>query len=219
MSYVLAPALSFCETEGRCLFLDLRQDRYFCLGDGAAASFARLVAGLRLDAEDHARLTGMVAKRILRDAPGAAPPQPCHAPATPRASLFDTAERATTASVINALLMYRLVALRLRILGLERTLAALPKCRRNAGKRAATRAVMIASAFRQAGSFATTRDQCLAHSIAVAAGMRRHGLAAALIIGVHLRPFHAHCWVQHDDAVVNDSLDNVRDFTPILVLP
>jgi len=33
-----------------------------------------------------------------------------------------------------------------------------------------------------------------------------------------VRPFQAHCWVQFEDHVLNDHLDNVRNFTPILIV-
>jgi len=36
-----------------------------------------------------------------------------------------------------------------------------------------------------------------------------------LAIAVRTGPFGAHAWVQVGDAIVNDSVDNVRDFTPI----
>ncbi len=44
------------------------------------------------------------------------------------------------------------------------------------------------------------------------------GLKPDLIFGVSMRPFRSHCWVQVGDIVINDRLDNIRNFTPILVL-
>jgi hypothetical protein len=37
------------------------------------------------------------------------------------------------------------------------------------------------------------------------------------VMGVSGRPFAAHCWVQVGDRVVNDTLDHVILFTPILI--
>ena len=39
-----------------------------------------------------------------------------------------------------------------------------------------------------------------------------------LVFAVMTRPFAAHCWVQLDETVLNDRLDHVRKFTPILVV-
>jgi len=41
---------------------------------------------------------------------------------------------------------------------------------------------------------------------------------AELVLAVKLQPFAAHAWVQWQDLVVNDRVDAVRDFTPILVV-
>jgi len=38
------------------------------------------------------------------------------------------------------------------------------------------------------------------------------------VIGIRPDPFLAHCWVQHKGLVLNDDIDNVRTFTPILVI-
>jgi hypothetical protein len=43
----------------------------------------------------------------------------------------------------------------------------------------------------------------------------RNGIGSAVMFGVMTRPFKAHCWVQIEDVVLNDSLDHVRLFTPI----
>jgi len=44
------------------------------------------------------------------------------------------------------------------------------------------------------------------------------GLAADLVVGVRLNPFAAHSWVQAGSHVLNDRMDSVRTYTPVLVL-
>jgi hypothetical protein len=44
------------------------------------------------------------------------------------------------------------------------------------------------------------------------------GLRPALVFAVRLDPFAAHCWLQHDELVLNDAVDRVGAFTPVLVL-
>jgi hypothetical protein len=44
----------------------------------------------------------------------------------------------------------------------------------------------------------------------------RRGARASIVFGVTGTPFKAHCWVQLGDQLLNDSLDNVTPFTPIL---
>ena len=41
---------------------------------------------------------------------------------------------------------------------------------------------------------------------------------AQLVIGVRTSPFGAHSWAQHEDEVLNDSVEEVLRFTPILIV-
>jgi hypothetical protein len=45
---------------------------------------------------------------------------------------------------------------------------------------------------------------CLQRSCATACVMRRHGIAAQLVIGAQQMPFKAHAWVEVNGRVVND---------------
>lgn len=62
------------------------------------------------------------------------------------------------------------------------------------------------------------KGNCLVDSLALLRllGPTRH--AAMLVFGVKLHPFAAHCWVQSDDLVLNDRLDNVAAFSPVRVI-
>jgi hypothetical protein len=37
------------------------------------------------------------------------------------------------------------------------------------------------------------------------------------VFGVRTWPFHAHCWLQCDDVVLDDQADRVAAYAPILV--
>ena len=64
----------------------------------------------------------------------------------------------------------------------------------------------------------TAADRCLPRSIALALRLARHGFAAQLVIGVRTNPFGAHSWTQHEGAVLNDSVEEVLRFKPILIV-
>lgn len=64
----------------------------------------------------------------------------------------------------------------------------------------------------------TSRDQCLFDSLALAVFLGRQGLVANWVIGVSIRPFKAHAWIQDRSDVLNDVPENVRRFTPILIV-
>lgn len=61
-------------------------------------------------------------------------------------------------------------------------------------------------------------DRCLARSLAYLRLCHLRGWCPTLVIGVQLRPFAAHCWIQDADVVLNDDLENVASFTPILTI-
>lgn len=58
---------------------------------------------------------------------------------------------------------------------------------------------------------------CLRRSALLLAFLRRRGLAARWVFGVRVWPFRAHCWVQIDDLCLNDDVERLRAYTPILV--
>src|ERR1700741_4398157 len=58
MGFVLDRDISFCSAGDRVIFLDLGQDRYFCLRRGAEAAFRKLVAKETLTPADEAELLG-----------------------------------------------------------------------------------------------------------------------------------------------------------------
>jgi hypothetical protein len=76
----------------------------------------------------------------------------------------------------------------------------------------------VTDAFAATVSIRPRSDRCLSSSIAfLDVGFSRH-LDAQLVFGVYSSPFSAHCWVQAGDTVLNDRIENVRTFTPILAI-
>lgn len=76
----------------------------------------------------------------------------------------------------------------------------------------------VAAACRICDRTISPKDRCLSRSIATARLLTRLGVPNFFFIGVKSNPFEAHSWVQVEDCVINDSVDAVAPFTPILVL-
>ena len=216
MGYGLRTGVSYCEVAGQLLFLDVGRDRYFCLSETSEAAFRRVVQGTQATAADAAALAGMIGDGLL--VPGVSsrscPPIP-----RPRASLIELLDGSSSiTATLGAIASLTRARAALRLLGLGPTLAKLPQrvgTPSNAEQEAT--AMQVASAYQQAGLLVTALDRCLPRSIAVAHRCRRLGIPVDLVLGVRLQPFAAHCWVQLGDTIVNDRLDKVRNFTPILV--
>ena len=66
--------------------------------------------------------------------------------------------------------------------------------------------------------FFSTHNLCLLESIVLLELLSRYSLYPNWVFGVQVRPFAAHCWLQHDDLVLNDTLDHVTRYTPIMVV-
>jgi hypothetical protein len=57
---------------------------------------------------------------------------------------------------------------------------------------------------------------CLFDSLALIHFLARFGLYPDWVFGVQADPFEAHCWVQAGSVVLNDTVERVSAFTPIM---
>ncbi|HEY8879402.1 MAG TPA: lasso peptide biosynthesis B2 protein [Roseateles sp.] len=64
----------------------------------------------------------------------------------------------------------------------------------------------------------TAQDKCLHDSVTLIRFLARRRMFPAWVIGVRIRPFGAHSWVQSGSLVLNDVHEHVRTYTPILVV-
>lgn len=220
MPYALKPGVSFCRVSDRMMFLDIEADRYFCLSPTAEQSFARLIDGVPIVAEDEAILANLARHGPLTDGSHGGPIVSCPATAATRSDLPGLAIPPRPTQLMLAAGSLALAPLRLRLFGLAGVIRALQvrKARATILDPHDRRATTTAAAFVQLRYVATAHDRCLTRSIAMASRLFAQGLSAELVLGVQLRPFAAHAWVQAGDRLLNDRVDVVRDFTPILVV-
>lgn len=73
-------------------------------------------------------------------------------------------------------------------------------------------------AFRRMLPWVPWQGVCLYRSWLLLAFLRRHGVSASWVFGVQTYPFEAHCWLQAGDLVLDDHVEHVRGFAPILAL-
>ena len=64
----------------------------------------------------------------------------------------------------------------------------------------------------------SSRDHCLFESLALLNFLSHYRIHPSWVFGVATAPFAAHCWLQLGGFACNDSLDQVRRFTPIMVI-
>lgn len=78
--------------------------------------------------------------------------------------------------------------------------------------------ISTVEAFHRWAPFAPTSAKCLLRSFMLLRRLQRRGLDALWVFGVRTWPFHAHCWLQCGDLVLDDEPDRIRAFTPIMVV-
>ena len=66
--------------------------------------------------------------------------------------------------------------------------------------------------------FYSPRLNCLFDSLVMHRFLRSYGIEATFVIGVVVKPFRAHCWLQLEATVLNGEAEFVRGFTPIFVV-
>jgi Transglutaminase-like superfamily len=62
------------------------------------------------------------------------------------------------------------------------------------------------------------RNKCLQDSLALLEFLAHYDIFPDWVFAVRARPFVAHCWVQHQDLVFNDTAEHVGAYTPIMVI-
>jgi hypothetical protein len=211
----LQPHVSFAIVDGRAVFLDLRRDRYFALDEPAASAFEEYRRGSGGLAGD-ALAAQLLATGMFRIG-GRSTDRP---PALPKAAraLTGALPRPRVIDVVR--IAWHLIRARraLRRRPLEQLLDA--RRGRDKGMRRGSPdpALALARRFQAARALIPIEPACLQDSLALHDWLAGGHAVAALVLGVKLGPFAAHCWVQLDDLVLNEAPDTVAAFTPILAI-
>jgi Transglutaminase-like superfamily len=228
--YTLMDHVFVCEHDGHVVILDLRGDRYYTLDPQNAGSLAGAVRGWPVvlatsgsDEDEVAR--ALLEKGILSersDAGKDATPVIVHAPSheiLPQE--FGERPPLRWGTIAQFLRSTAAAAIAIRRWPLERVIDRV-KARNQAHRAEVIEAVQLQ---RLITLFATmrpvlfsARDACLFESLALSEFLARHGVYPTWIFGVQARPFAAHCWLQLDGSVLNDTVDHVIGYTPIMAV-
>jgi hypothetical protein len=66
--------------------------------------------------------------------------------------------------------------------------------------------------------FFAAKDACLFDALSLSEFLATYGVFPNWVFGVQSRPFAAHCWLQLDGLVLNDTIEHVERYTPIMVV-
>jgi len=222
MGFHLKENLAFCVSGGRTIFLDVLADRYFALPAMTDAVFQGLVQQGSVDRVDRRALLPLLDRGMLIEDE--------HAGALPRAGVLPMPRRALPSpvgAVPVALAARCMIAqikatrfLRRRALHAQFEAIRLRRVREHPTPRDASDPgwLRLRRGFDRTVALRFHSDQCLVSSFAFLDMAFSGRLDAKLVLGVVAAPFAAHCWIQTGETVMNDRLDYVRSFTPILAV-
>jgi len=209
----LAPDVHMALVDGDLVFLDARRDRYSCITRlDAPAVLAALTGGA-------APLELAEVAEELRDAGLLMEGQAAGLhPATPDPVVGDFRDLAAVELPVTLGTILSLAASVVE--GAARSRArpshwlSISERRQEA---ASSRAATLALQFDRLRPLIPKTGRCLPNSLMLLAYLRRHGVSAQVVVGVRTFPFEAHCWVQHNGVVLNDTVEHVCWYVPIAV--
>lgn len=237
--YFLAPHVHLCVTDDHVVLLDLKRDKYVGVGASQMDALAQAVTGwpsseslgLRAAAVQPASagalISKLVATGVLTMDPAAGKPAIPLVLPRPDTTLtvadFDTRPRVTLVDVARFLRACASAKLALKWRAIDSVVSRV-RARKLRGL-AATPPVAPAAARARVEVFLHLRplvfgskNQCLFDSLALIEFLAAGGLYPSWVFGVQTGPFAAHCWVQQEAVIFNDTPDHVRRFTPILAV-
>lgn len=197
------------------VLLDVARDQYFCLPQAGRSlgldPIGGELIGLARELAEDLRDAG-----LLTEHPEPAIRRWASPPARDTETLGEG--RAASGSLMGSLLVANLAMLwRYRAQPFAALIHRASAARRG-GRTDLAAAVQVAGAFQASLPWCPVQGACLFQSFLLLDLLRQRGLAADWVFAVRTWPFLAHCWVQVEDVVLNDTVDHVTSYDPILVV-
>lgn len=214
----LSDHVHLAEVDGDLVFLNARDNRYYCVARPAAASIAVLLSGrLHDDSQikdliDDLTAAGLVA---VSSAGSGSPPQRLEM--TAQADFHDIGAPSLNAGPRSWWRLARAAIEMAAKLAVPRPALWLRSSKHMDGSASVSRVCTLAMQLDRLRPFVPRSGSCLPSSILLLAFLRRHGIRATWVFGVQTFPFEAHCWVEYKGVVLNDTLEHVRWYTPIAI--
>ncbi|MCO8017916.1 lasso peptide biosynthesis B2 protein [Brevundimonas diminuta] len=208
-----SPGLHIARLDDDLVVLDLAQDAYFCL-PGVGCEISRTSNGdWRPSGPDIATSlvnSGLFLRGAVIEAPTCAP-----LPVRTTRGMFHGSEASAT-DLLLLLAIWGREARRIH----DRPVAALIRQSKRLERASADEAAVVDAVhlFERWSPLLPFQGLCLYRAYLLRAFLAAQGHGVNWVFGVRTWPFNAHCWLQLGDLLLDDDLDRVRLYTPILTV-
>ena len=232
--FFLQPHVFLCQAKRHWVILDVNRDKYFCvdrqqfeaLGDSLEgwedSSVVLKECPVALSGDAAALANDLLRQDVLTERAAGAK----HARATTYplpTEAVDPELSSRRSPVAHAVAFFASCARAARELSKQRFQSTVDLVRARKGRHAHgtrpfdfERARSLASVFERLRLFYPRSYLCMFDSLALIHFLARFDLYPDWVFGVNADPFEAHCWVQAGRVVLNDTVQRVSSFTPIM---
>lgn len=226
-----------CLADNRLVFLDLRLNQYLCLDQKnteIAISFLPDFAGAQpnpqagkcvTDDENQQRvLEALIARGLFATRDTGGKEVTLGSIQAPAATLVEGARQKPSIRIshwrafLNASLR---ASWKLRYYSMQRVAHSVRNRKNRRGQsRTMPRATLceLVAIFHYLRPFYVTKYLCLYDSLALVEFLAAYRCYPQWTFGVTAEPFGAHCWVQEQDLVLNDTVERIGRYTPIMII-
>ena len=236
--YTLTRDVHLCLADECLVFLDLKADKYFCLNRADTSSIASFLLGSRdlpvgthntgkshADEEAAAIASELSSKGLIATDDGGGRPIRKLGILEPAWDIGSDQKENTSAvecrylfpfvsSCLKASWMLRFRSLYRTVKGVEEK----KRCARRDNAEGVFDIHELTSTFHRLRRLYGRNYLCLYDSLALFGFLASYNHFPQWVFAVSAAPFGAHCWLQYNDRVLNDRLDHVRSYTPIMVV-
>jgi len=218
MPLALASDVHAAAIDGDLVLLDVAADAYFCLADGGEVLALEASGAVR--ALQDVAVAPLVEAGLLTTEDPACSPFARRRPLRPVAGLDGKPAALTPWAAAGALRANARAAAAMRSLSFRDLVGLARQGRDRASEipEATPQVLAEAQRFARMAPFLPHAGMCLMRSLQLLFYLRGRGLAAAWVFGVRTWPFEAHCWLQAGAVVLDDTVEHVQAFTPILAV-
>jgi hypothetical protein len=230
-TYYLSPHIRHCDVDQGAVVLNLRTEKYIAVPPPARDVLDSISRNASLDARDDESASEVMnallsAGFITTTREEGALPRLAHL--RPSESLFETLHGTAApplkwTDVTAFLAAYLSATHKLKRRPLDQVLRSLYQRKSALAATAGTREHaylrQLVNTFRWLRLWTYTgTDRCLLDSLVLSEFLCRFDVVPTLVLGVQSKPFGAHAWVQSQDTILNDTIEKVSRYVPILAL-